>query len=138
MEQNKPQTEQELTQQAAVRRQKLADLCEAGHNPFEITKYAQDAYSADLKNEFADLPAEAETGKIVSLAGRMMSKRIMAKPALPICATRRATSRFLSSATCWAMKPTPPLRSWISVTSSASRARCSARRWAKFLSASLS
>lgn len=49
MEQNKPQTEQELTQQAAVRRQKLADLCEAGHNPFEITKYAQDAYSADLK-----------------------------------------------------------------------------------------
>ena len=79
MEQNKPQTEQELTQQAAVRRQKLADLCEAGHNPFEITKYAQDAYSADLKNEFADLPAEAETGKIVSLAGRMMSKRIMGK-----------------------------------------------------------
>ena len=79
MEQNKPQTEQELTQQAAVRRQKLADLCEAGHNPFEITKYAQNAYSADLKNEFADLPAEAETGKIVSLAGRMMSKRIMGK-----------------------------------------------------------
>ena len=36
MEQNKPQTEQELTQQAAVRRQKLADLCEAGHNPFVI------------------------------------------------------------------------------------------------------
>ena len=79
MEQNKPQTEQELTQQAAVRRQKLADLCEAGHNPFEITKYAQDAYSADLKQEFAELPAEAETGKIVSLAGRMMSKRVMGK-----------------------------------------------------------
>ena len=55
MEQNKPQTEQELSQQAAVRRQKLADLCEAGHNPFEITKYAQDAYSADLKQEFAEL-----------------------------------------------------------------------------------
>jgi len=79
MEQNKPQTEQELSQQAAVRRQKLADLCEAGHNPFEITKYAQDAYSADLKQEFAELPAEAETGKIVSLAGRMMSKRVMGK-----------------------------------------------------------
>ena len=79
MEQNKPQTEQELTQQAAVRRQKLADLCEAGHNPFVITKYAQDAYSADLKQEFAELPAEAETGKIVSLAGRMMSKRVMGK-----------------------------------------------------------
>ena len=79
MEQNKPQTEQDISQQAAVRRQKLADLCEAGQNPFVITKYHQDAYSADLKQEFADLPAEAETGKIVSLAGRMMSKRIMGK-----------------------------------------------------------
>ena len=79
MEQNKPQTEQDISQQAAVRRQKLADLCEAGQNPFVITKYQQDAYSADLKQEFVDLPAEAETGKIVSLAGRMMSKRIMGK-----------------------------------------------------------
>ena len=79
MEQNKPQTEQDISQQAAVRRQKLADLCEAGQNPFVITKYQQDAYSADLKQEFAELPAEAETGKIVSLAGRMMSKRIMGK-----------------------------------------------------------
>ena len=79
MEQNKPQTEQDISQQAAVRRQKLADLCEAGQNPFVITKYHQDAYSADLKQEFVDLPAEAETGKIVSLAGRMMSKRIMGK-----------------------------------------------------------
>ena len=79
MEQNKPQTEQDLTQQAAVRRQKLADLRAAGHDPFVITKYPQDAYSADLKAEFADLPAEAETGKVVTLAGRMMSKRVMGK-----------------------------------------------------------
>ena len=79
MEQNKPQTEQDLTQQAAVRRQKLADLRAAGKDPFVITKYPQDAYSADLKAEFADLPAEAETGKTVTLAGRMMSKRIMGK-----------------------------------------------------------
>ncbi len=79
MEQNKPQTEQDISQQAAVRRQKLADLRAAGSDPFVITKYPQDSYSADLKAEFADLPAEAETGKIVSLAGRMMSKRIMGK-----------------------------------------------------------
>lgn len=138
MEQNKPQTEQELTQQAAVRRQKLADLCEAGHNPFEITKYAQDAYSADLKNEFADLPAEAETGKIVSLAGRMMSKRIMGKASFAHLRDQKGDIQILSSATCWAMKPTLPSRSWISVTSSASRARCSARRWARSPSASLS
>ena len=49
MEQHTPQTEQELTQQAAVRRQKLADLRAAGQDPFTITQYPQNAYSADLK-----------------------------------------------------------------------------------------
>ena len=38
MEQNKPQTEQDISQQAAVRRQKLADLRAAGSDPFVITK----------------------------------------------------------------------------------------------------
>ena len=71
--------EQDISQQAAVRRQKLADLCTAGHDPFTITKYPQDAFSADLKAEFQDLPAESETGKVVCLAGRLMSKRIMGK-----------------------------------------------------------
>ena len=80
-EQKNPQAqaEQELSQQAAVRRQKLADMKAAGFDPFTITKFDQDAYSADLKEEFADLPAESETGKTVALAGRMMSKRVMGK-----------------------------------------------------------
>ena len=80
-EQKNPQVqpEQDLSQQAAVRRQKLADMKAAGNDPFVITKFHQDAFSADLKAEFADLPAESETGKVVSLAGRMMSKRIMGK-----------------------------------------------------------
>ena len=80
-EQKNPQVqpEQDLSQQAAVRRQKLADLKAAGADPFVITKFPQDAYSADLKAEFAELPAESETGKVVALAGRMMSKRIMGK-----------------------------------------------------------
>jgi len=76
---NQQQTEQELSQQAAVRRQKLSDMKTAGFDPFTITKFPQDAFSADLKEEFADLPAETETGKVVALAGRMMSKRIMGK-----------------------------------------------------------
>jgi len=76
---NQQQTEQELSQQAAVRRQKLSDMKTAGFDPFTITKFPQDAFSADLKEEFADLPAESETGKVVALAGRMMSKRIMGK-----------------------------------------------------------
>ena len=63
----------------AVRRQKLADLQAAGHDPFTITKYPQDAFSADRQAEFKDLPAESETGKVVTLAGRLMSKRVMGK-----------------------------------------------------------
>ena len=63
----------------AVRRQKLADLQAAGRDPFTVTKYPQDAFSADLQAEFKDLPAESETGKTVSLAGRLMSKRVMGK-----------------------------------------------------------
>lgn len=79
MEQNKPQTAQDLSQQAAVRRQKLETLCAAGQDPYTITSYPQDAYSADIKAEYADLEPEAETGKVVALAGRMMSKRVMGK-----------------------------------------------------------
>ncbi len=73
------QTAQQLSEQAAVRRQKLSELRAAGQDPFVITSYPQDAYSADLKAEYADLPAETDTGRIVALAGRMISKRVMGK-----------------------------------------------------------
>lgn len=83
MQENRPNAqepqEQDVGQLAAVRRQKLAELQSAGRDPFVITKYEQNAFSADLKAEFADLAAETDTGKTVSLAGRMMSKRIMGK-----------------------------------------------------------
>ena len=79
MEQNKQSAPQNAASEAAVRRQKLADLKAAGHDPFTITKCKQDAFSADLKEEYKDLPAEEDTGRMVSLAGRMMSKRIMGK-----------------------------------------------------------
>ena len=82
MEENRTNAQapaQDYNQLVAVRRQKLADLKAAGADPFTITKFDQNAYSADIKEEFADLPAEAETGKIVRLAGRIMSKRVMGK-----------------------------------------------------------
>ena len=62
-----------------VRREKLTALREAGADPFQITKYPQDAYSAEIKERFADLAAEAETEVEVCLAGRMMTKRVMGK-----------------------------------------------------------
>ena len=67
------------SEQVKIRRQKLADLCAAGNDPYTITKYDQNAFSEQLKAEFADLEPEAESGKIVRVAGRMMSKRVMGK-----------------------------------------------------------
>ena len=81
MEEQKKNPAQGLSEseQVQVRRQKLADLQAAGHDPFTLTKYPQDAYSADLKAEFTTLPNETDSGKTVALAGRMMSKRVMGK-----------------------------------------------------------
>ena len=67
------------SEQVQVRRQKLADLRAAGCDPFALTKFPQDAYSADLKEEYAALPNETDAGRTVALAGRMMSKRVMGK-----------------------------------------------------------
>ncbi|MEE0714870.1 MAG: lysine--tRNA ligase, partial [Blautia sp.] len=57
-----------------VRREKLADLQENGKNPFLITKYDVTHHSMEVKDAFEELE-----GKSVSLAGRMMSKRVMGK-----------------------------------------------------------
>ena len=62
-----------------VRREKLAALREAGADPFQITKYPQDTYSAEIKERFSHLAAEEETDVEVCLAGRMMTKRVMGK-----------------------------------------------------------
>ncbi len=74
-----PQAETPISEQAQVRRDKLADLCAAGNDPFTITKYPVDTYSVDIKRDFADLTEEQDSGKTVTLAGRMMAKRVMGK-----------------------------------------------------------
>ena len=81
MEEQKKNPAQGLSEseQVQVRRQKLADLQAAGRDPFTLTKFPQDAYSADLKEEFKDLPNETDSGKKVALAGRLVSKRVMGK-----------------------------------------------------------
>ena len=66
--------EQNLNELLKIRREKLAELQAAGEDPFEITKYDQTHHSADIKNNFDSLE-----GQTVSIAGRMMSKRIMGK-----------------------------------------------------------
>ena len=69
-----PQPEQNLNELLKVRREKLAELQESGNDPFEITKYDQTHHSADIKDNFDELE-----GQTVSIAGRMMSKRVMGK-----------------------------------------------------------
>lgn len=57
-----------------VRREKLADLCQKGQNPYEITVYDVTAYAKPINDEF-----DSYEGKTVSLGGRIMSKRDMGK-----------------------------------------------------------
>lgn len=66
--------EEDLNALMKVRREKLLDLQNAGKDPFQITKYDVTYHSEDVKNNFENLE-----GKEVSVAGRMMSKRIMGK-----------------------------------------------------------
>ncbi|MBE6622353.1 MAG: lysine--tRNA ligase [Ruminococcaceae bacterium] len=67
-------TEQDLHELLRVRYEKLDEMKAQGKDPFEITKYDQTHHSAEIKDDF-----DALEGKTVSIAGRMMSKRIMGK-----------------------------------------------------------
>ncbi|MGN1159451.1 MAG: lysine--tRNA ligase, partial [Lachnospiraceae bacterium] len=72
--QNQPAQEQDLGQLLQIRRDKLAALKEAGKDPFQITKYDVTHHSMEIKDRFETLE-----GAAVSVAGRMMSKRVMGK-----------------------------------------------------------
>ena len=73
-EQQKNAQEPDLNQLRKVRREKLADLQANGKDPFVITKYEQSHHSQEIKEHFEELE-----GKQVSIAGSMMSKRVMGK-----------------------------------------------------------
>ena len=66
--------EQDLNQLRKVRREKLAELQGSGKDPFVITKYDLTHHSVEVKENYEELE-----GKQVSIAGRMMSKRVMGK-----------------------------------------------------------
>ena len=73
-QQQKNGQEPDLNQLRKVRREKLAELQQNGKDPFVITKYDQTHHSQEIKDQFEELE-----GKRVSIAGRMMSKRVMGK-----------------------------------------------------------
>ena len=68
------QNVQDLSEQARIRREKLAALQEAGMDPFQIRKYDVTHHSGEIREQF-----DALEGREVSIAGRLMSKRIMGK-----------------------------------------------------------
>ncbi len=82
-EENRPAAEEELFEQAQIRREKLAKLTEEGKNPYLKTKYPVTARSREVKEGF-----DALEGKEVCVAGRMMSRRIMGKASFAHLADR--------------------------------------------------
>ena len=74
MENNNQEKEQDLNQLMLVRREKLEKLQKEGKNPFEITKFNRTHTSKDIKDNYEELE-----GQDVTVAGRIMAKRIMGK-----------------------------------------------------------
>ncbi len=73
-QQKNQQKTQDVSQLQKVRRDKLAELQAAGNDPFQIVKYDQTHHTAQIRDNFEELE-----GKDVSIAGRMMFKRVMGK-----------------------------------------------------------
>lgn len=74
MAEQQKKVQEDVNQLRKVRREKLADLQCNGKNPFEITKYDVTCHAADIKDHYDEME-----GKKVSLAGRVMQKRVMGK-----------------------------------------------------------
>ncbi|MDF2589131.1 MAG: lysS [Anaerocolumna sp.] len=74
MAEEKIQAEQDLNELLKIKRAKLNELKENGKDPFQIMKYNVTHHSADISADFDNLE-----GKMVSIAGRIMSKRVMGK-----------------------------------------------------------
>ena len=73
-QQKKQKPQQDMNQLLKVRREKLANLQAEGNDPFVITTYDQTHHAPQIKEHFEEME-----GKDVSIAGRMMSKRVMGK-----------------------------------------------------------
>ena len=71
---NQVKPQEDLNHVLQARRDKLAELQASGSDPFQITKYDQTHHSTEIKEHYAELE-----GKEVSIAGRMMFKRVMGK-----------------------------------------------------------
>ena len=80
------QQTEDLNEILRVRREKLAELKAAGKNPYEKVKYARTAFSADVKDNY-----EEYENKVVGVAGRLISKRVMGKASFAVILDGKGT-----------------------------------------------
>lgn len=108
--QQNAQQEQDVKQLLKVRREKLAALQEAGRDPFLITKFDVTHHSQEIKDSFDELE-----GKQVSIAGRVMSKRVMGKASFAMCRICKAIFSPMWQKTVSGKRHTPILRNmmWV-------------------------
>ena len=85
----------ELSEQEIIRRNSLNELRAMGIDPYPAAEYVTNAFSTDIKAEFKD----DEEPRQVSVAGRIMSRRVMGKKPLSLnCRTLKVASRCTSPA----------------------------------------
>ena len=86
-------TDQQLSEQEGIRRDKLKQLAESGNNPYAITHFDVTHESAEILAKF-----DALEGQTVQVAGRMLSKRVMGKASFAHLLDAMGQLQFLCSA----------------------------------------
>ena len=107
-------TEKELSEVLQVRRNKLKELVENGKDPYTITKYDVTDNSKEIFDSYVD-----GTEMNVSIAGRLMSKRVMGKASFAHIRDSKGLSNFTLPATILALTSMPRSNRWISAILSA-------------------
>ena len=90
----------ELSEQEIIRRNSMEQLRQMGIEPYPAAEYVTNAFSKEIKENFKD---DAEP-RPVSIAGRIMSRRIMGKASFMNCRIQKAEYRFISLVTTFARK----------------------------------
>ena len=126
-EENKELTQQELSEQNRIRREKLAQMQEAGKDPFQIVKYDVTHHSDEIRANF-----DALENKDVCIAGRLMSKRIMGKASFCNIQDRNGLMQSYVSKNDIGEEDYAAFKNMTSVISSALRALYSKQKQAKF------
>ena len=112
MAEQKNEQAQDINQLLKIRRDKLKELQENGKDPFTITKYDVTHHSQEIKDQFDELE-----GQEVSIAGRLMSKRVMGKASFCNVQDYREIFSPMWHGTVSGKMPTKISRKWISVIS---------------------